>query len=168
MRILALAIVIISNISAVPSHAVKNTVALPHAGGAAGLHVMPATVKMPGIIGTNSIQQTVVNQAQVNPVIAPAQTVVNQAVSQAQVNPVIASAMQSLPGQPKPLPVLQGVTQPSVVQPTVVSDQVFLQNTMNKLLGDKLKIVRDKIGKYKKIIQNNANILEQKVKAFFA
>lgn len=64
------------------------------------------------------------------------------------------------------VPAQQSVQQ--AVQPGVISDQMFLQNTMNKLLGDKLKIMREKIEKYKKIIQQNASVLEQKVKAFFA
>jgi len=68
----------------------------------------------------------------------------------------------------QPMVMQQSVPVQQPVQPSVVSDQVFLQNTMNKLLGDKLKIMREKIEKYKKIIQQNAAILEQKVKAFFA
>lgn len=68
----------------------------------------------------------------------------------------------------QPMVMQQSVPVQQPVQPGVVSDQVFLQNTMNRLLGDKLKIMREKIEKYKKVIQQNATILEQKVKAFFA
>lgn len=68
----------------------------------------------------------------------------------------------------QPMVTQQIVPAQQSAQPVVVSDQVFLQNTMNKLLGDKLKIMREKIEKYKKIIQQNASVLEQKVKAFFA
>lgn len=71
-----------------------------------------------------------------------------------------------MPTQPMVAQQQVPVQQPA--QPVVVSDQMFLQNTMNKLFGDKLKIMREKIEKYKKIIQQNASVLEQKVKAFFA
>jgi len=68
----------------------------------------------------------------------------------------------------QPMVAQQQVPVQQTAQPVVVSDQMFLQNTMNKLFGDKLKIMREKIEKYKKIIQQNASVLEQKVKAFFA
>ncbi len=68
----------------------------------------------------------------------------------------------------QPMVAQQPVPAQQSAQPGVISDQMFLQNTMNKLLGDKLKIMREKIEKYKKIIQQNASVLEQKVKAFFA
>lgn len=70
--------------------------------------------------------------------------------------------------QAQPMVAQQLVPAQQSAQSGVVSDQMFLQNTMNKLLGDKLKIMRDKVEKYKKIIQQNASVLEQKVKAFFA
>lgn len=84
------------------------------------------------------------------------QPVIQQPVNQVSVMPTQPMVMQ------------QSVPVQQPVQPGVVSDQVFLQNTMNRLLGDKLKIMREKIEKYKKVIQQNATILEQKVKAFFA
>lgn len=84
------------------------------------------------------------------------QPVIQQPVNQVSVMPTQPMVMQ------------QSVPVQQPVQPSVVSDQVFLQNTMNRLLGDKLKIMREKIEKYKKVIQQNATILEQKVKAFFA
>ena len=66
---------------------------------------------------------------------------------------------------PQPVAVVTpGVQVP--VQP--VSDQVFLQNTMNKLLGDKIQGLREKVEKYKKIIREHAAVLEQKLKALFA
>jgi hypothetical protein len=84
------------------------------------------------------------------------QPVIQQPVNQVSVMPTQPMVMQ------------QSVPVQQPVQPVVVSDQMFLQNTMSKLLGDKLKIMREKIEKYKKIIQQNATILEQKAKAFFA
>jgi len=66
---------------------------------------------------------------------------------------------------PQPVAVVTpGVQVPA--QP--VSDQVFLQNTMNKLLGDKIQGLRQKVEKYKKIIREHAAVLEQKLKALFA
>lgn len=88
-------------------------------------------------------------------VTMPMQQSVNQPMNQP-------SVLVTQPIMQQSMAVQQGA------QPVVVSDQVFLQNTMNKLLGDKLKIMREKVEKYKKIIQNNATILEQKIKALFA
>ncbi len=98
---------------------------------------------------------------QVMPATVQMPGMIQQPVIQQPVNQV-----SVMPTQPMVMQQLVPVQQP--VQPGVVSDQVFLQNTMNRLLGDKLKIMREKIEKYKKVIQQNATILEQKVKAFFA
>jgi hypothetical protein len=139
MRILLGAFVVVSQMVPVP---VRSAMSSSHSTGISqgGLQVMPATVQMPGMI-----QQ---------PVMQPVP--VQQPVNQVSVMPTQPMVMQ------------QSVPVQQPVQPVVVSDQMFLQNTMNKLLGDKLKIMREKIEKYKKIIQQNATILEQKVKAFFA
>lgn len=132
IRILSVALVIISSMHGAPTHATKNNTSSHSVSnhGAVGLHVMPATVQMPGMI------QQPVNQVSVMPT--------------------------------QPMGMQQSVPVQQQAQPGVVSDQMFLQNTMNKLLGDKFKIMREKIEKYKKIIQQNASVLEQKVKAFFA
>ena len=152
MRILLGAFVVVSQMVPVPVRsAMNNSNSTGISQG--GLQVMPATVQMPGMI------QQPVNQVSVMPT---QQMVMQQSVPVQQ--PV--NQVSVMPTQPMVMQQSVPVQQP--VQPSVVSDQVFLQNTMNKLLGDKLKIMREKIEKYKKIIQQNAAILEQKVKAFFA
>lgn len=98
------------------------------------------------------------------------------------VTPLVAAPIQSAGVS---APQLGAVMQPSITQVTnpqpvavvtpgvqvavqPVSDQVFLQNTMNKLLGDKIQGLRQKVEKYKKIIREHAAVLEQKLKALFA
>jgi hypothetical protein len=134
MRIFSVAFVVVSQMVSAPVRSVSSSSHGTTSHGATGLHAMPATVQMPGMI----------------------QQPVNQPVNQVSVMPTQPMVMQ------------QSVPAQQSVQPVVVSDQMFLQNTMNKLLGDKLKIMREKVEKYKKIIQQNASVLEQKVKAFFA
>ena len=120
--------------------------------------VVSQMVPVPVRSAMNNSNSTGISQGglQVMPATVQMPGMIQQPVNQVSVMPTQQMVMQ------------QSVPVQQPVQPSVVSDQVFLQNTMNKLLGDKLKIMREKIEKYKKIIQQNAAILEQKVKAFFA
>lgn len=120
--------------------------------------VVSQMVPVPVRSAMNNSNSTGISQGglQVMPATVQMPGMIQQPVNQVSVMPTQPMVMQ------------QSVPVQQPVQPSVVSDQVFLQNTMNKLLGDKLKIMREKIEKYKKIIQQNAAILEQKVKAFFA
>ena len=120
--------------------------------------VVSQMVPVPVRSAMNNSNSTGISQGglQVMPATVQMPVMIQQPVNQVSVMPTQQMVMQ------------QSVPVQQPVQPSVVSDQVFLQNTMNKLLGDKLKIMREKIEKYKKIIQQNAAILEQKVKAFFA
>ena len=120
--------------------------------------VVSQMVPVPVRSAMNNSNSTGISQGglQVMPATVQMPGMIQQPVNQVSVMPTQQMVMQ------------QSVPVQQPVQPSVVSDQVFLQNTMNNLLGDKLKIMREKIEKYKKIIQQNAAILEQKVKAFFA
>ena len=120
--------------------------------------VVSQMVPVPVRSAMNNSNSTGISQGglQVMPATVQMPGMIQQPVNQVSVMPTQPMVMQ------------QSVPVQQPVQPSVVSDQVFLQNTMNKLLGDKLKIMIEKIEKYKKIIQQNAAILEQKVKAFFA
>jgi hypothetical protein len=96
-----------------------------------------------------------------------------QIMPSAPMNAPIRSMMtqqQSVPSQAvitqQPVMMMPSVQVKQSSQP--VSDQVFLENTMTKLLGEKTSVLKMKIEKYKKIIQDNARILEQKIRALFA
>lgn len=91
---------------------------------------------------------------------------------------LITLAAQPVPFQPvaqQPVAAPQSVTAQSVglsqvpyqVSSGPVSDELFLQNTANKLISEKLNGLKVKLERYKKYIVSNANELAPKIKKLF-
>jgi len=80
--------------------------------------------------------------------------------------PVMTTMLQQ---NPAPAPALASVpVQKQFNNNKSVSDEEFLETTMNRLLGEKKSVLKMKIEKYKKIILDNAKILKQEIKVLFA
>lgn len=71
-------------------------------------------------------------------------------------------AMQQVTQQP--VSTSQVVSQ---VASAPVSDELFLQNTANKLIAEKLNVLKVKLERYKKYIISNANELTPKIQKLF-
>lgn len=91
---------------------------------------------------------------------------------------IITLAAQPVPFQQvaqQPVAAPQSVTAQSVglsqvpyqVSSGPVSDELFLQNTANKLIAEKLNGLKVKLERYKKYIVSNANELGPKIKKLF-